>query len=142
MDKIVAPNGVFVDDVFWFGVRIYYEDTDMGGIVYYANYLKYAERARTEFLRKLGMMQVSEVEDEKKGFIIRKASVEYIKSATLNDTLAVSCKVVAVKGASADIEQEIWRGDEMIAKVSVLAVYFDFDKKRPARIDPSIFENK
>jgi len=137
-NKLEAPKGYFENNKFYFPVRIYYEDTDAGGIVYYANYLKYAERARTEFLRELGEGQVENLEQEKKGFIVRRAAAEYLKSARLGDILSVSCEVVAVKGAAVDIKQEIRRGEELLTEIAITAVYFDFNRLRPTRIPPKM----
>lgn len=138
MEKVIAPQGSFEGNKFWFPVRIYYEDTDAGGIVYYANYLRYAERARTEFLRALGEGQVDDLENLKRGFIVRKACAEYLKSAHLDDVLAISCEVIEIKGAAAEIKQEIWRGDELLTTIDITAVYLDFAKMRPVRIPPKL----
>lgn len=135
-EKLVAPHGYFEENKFYFPVRIYYEDTDAGGIVYYANYLKFAERARTEFLRGLGEGQTDDLEKEKKGFIVRRAAAEYLKSARLGDLLSVSCEIMEVKGAAVDMKQEIRRGDELLTEIEIKAVYFDFARMRPTRIPP------
>lgn len=77
--KAIAPaGGEFKDNDFLFPVRVYYEDTDAGGIVYYANYLKFAERARSEFIRALGVRQQDELEaDDKAGFVVRHCEMDF-----------------------------------------------------------------
>jgi acyl-CoA thioester hydrolase len=88
-------------------IRVYYEDTDSGGVVYYANYLKFMERARTEFLRKLGFEQ--DILNREQGiiFAVRSVSVDYLKPARFNDLLEVSAKLVEVGKASLLFEQTI-----------------------------------
>ena len=134
VNELAAPQGLWKGKKFYFPVRIYYEDTDAGGIVYYANYLRFAERARTEFLRNIGEGQVEDMNQEKKGFIVRRAAVEYLKPARLGDLLAVSCEVEAVKGAAVEIKQQICRGEELLAEVAITAVYLDFARMKPVRV--------
>jgi len=132
-------HGKMIEGVFVFPVRVYYEDTDAGGIVYYANYLKFAERARTEFIRFLGQNQVEQLEaDEKFGFVVRHCEVDYKKSAVLDDLLSVTCEVVQIKGAVADMCQHIYRNDELLAEVEVKAAYVNISKRRPCRIPASL----
>ncbi|PCH85430.1 MAG: tol-pal system-associated acyl-CoA thioesterase [Piscirickettsiaceae bacterium] len=90
-------------------IRIYYEDTDMQGIVYYANYLKYFERARTEFLRSKGFEQGALIKEHRVAFAVRSVQVEYIKPATFNDELIVTTTVAKLKRASLIFEQTIVR---------------------------------
>lgn len=134
--KPVAPAcGELQDDVFLFPVRVYYEDTDAGGIVYYANYLKFAERVRTEYIRALGVRQQDELENEDKhGFVVRHCDIDYQMPAVLDDELVVSCRVEAVGGASVDMHQDIMRGDQILASIDVKAVYMSLKTKRPVRI--------
>jgi len=107
-------NGEFV-----LPVRVYYEDTDAGGVVYYANYLKFAERARTEMLRHLGI-ENSEFQDcHGLAFVVRKISVEYIQPARLDDVLDVGLKLTKVGGASLDGVQTIRRNGEDLVRIGV-----------------------
>ena len=130
-------EGRFYGKIFAFPVRIYYEDTDAGGIVYYANYLKFAERARTEYIRALGTNQVDALNGEHKcGFVIRHCDIDYQKPAFLDDFLTVTCEIVEIKAATAIIHQQILRGDDILAEVNIKAAYLDLDKKRPVRIPP------
>lgn len=135
MSFISAPQGQFIDGVFYFPARVYYEDTDAGGIVYYANYLKFAERARTEFLRALDFNQQSGLEaDDRAGFVVRHCEIDYRSPAVLDDLLCISCKITEMGGASCTIHQEITRDDTVLAVVDVKVVYITLKNKRPARI--------
>lgn len=128
-------GGEIKDGTFCFPARVYYEDTDAGGIVYYANYLRFAERARTEFIRALGCTQVEALEaDDSFGFAVRKCEIEYLKPAVLDDLLIVSAKVSKIGGASLEIEQEICRGEEVLVTLKVTVVYISLKKKRPVKI--------
>ena len=136
---ITPPQGKMYGATFVFPVRIYYEDTDAGGIVYYANYLKFAERARTEFLRHIGAApQQDALEEERYGFVVRHLEIDYRASAKLDDFLTVSCTLTEDKGASAVMHQEICRGDEVLAVVDIKVVYVSLAKKRPIRIPEDI----
>ena len=101
----------FVGQTHVFRLRVYYEDTDAGGIVYYANYLKFAERARTEVLRDLGVGQRELMEGEGLGFAVRRCAADYLAPARLDDELEVHSTVRALGPASIDIEQNIRRSD-------------------------------
>lgn len=128
-------NARMIGETFHLPVRIYYEDTDAGGIVYYANYLKYAERARTEFLRYLGFEQVEDLDSaERYGFIVRAAELEYLKPSKLDDLIEVTCKIDEVKGASIVCKQEIVCNGEVRVKAKVTAVYISLSKMRPMRV--------
>ena len=93
-------------------IRIYYEDTDMQGIVYYANYLKYLERARTEFLRSKGFEQDALIEEHSVAFAVRAVQMDYLKPAVFNDELRVTTKVAELKRASLIFHQTIVRENE------------------------------
>ncbi|MBC8519651.1 MAG: tol-pal system-associated acyl-CoA thioesterase [Gammaproteobacteria bacterium] len=97
---------------FRFPVRIYYEDTDSGGVVYYANYLKYMERARTEWLRFLGFEQDQMIEDEGVIFAVRSVTVDYNSPARFNDELEVVTSSQKVGKASISLRQDIYRSGE------------------------------
>jgi acyl-CoA thioester hydrolase len=114
-------------------VRVYYEDTDAAGIVYYANYLKFAERARTEWLRAKGVGQRALSESQGVAFAVRRVSVEYLKPALLDDALEVRTRIVAVRGASLDGEQEISRDGEVLARLT-LTLACVARSGRPARL--------
>ena len=90
-------------------IRVYYEDTDSGGIVYYANYFKYTERCRTEFLRELGVSQTQRYKDSGIKLIVHSVSMEYLNPSYLDDILKVETKVINLKKASIEFEQRIYR---------------------------------
>ena len=96
---------------FEFTVRVYFEDTDAGGVVFYANYLKFFERARTEWLRACGIEQQRLLDDKGPMFAVRSTAVEYLKFARLDDALLIVSKIARLGGASADFHQEAWRLD-------------------------------
>ena len=114
-------------------LRVYYEDTDAGGIVYYPNYLKFAERGRTEYLRNLGFTN-SQIRDET-GIIIvvKKVEAEYLAPARLDDRLVVSTRLISMKNTSFVMEQNILRDGGIIFTMSVVLVCVN-DAGKPARI--------
>lgn len=138
-NQLQAPTGKIENGIFKFPIRIYYEDTDAGGIVYYANYLKYAERARTEFLRFIGAAQQSEaLENDACGFVVRHLEIDYKAPARLDDFLTASCEVLDARGAAAVIFQKICRGEELLAQINVQVAYVSLARKRPVRIPENI----
>ena len=133
--NINSIKGQFFDKVFAFPVRVYYEDTDAGGIVYYANYLKFAERARTEYIRALGWSQLEELEsDDKYAFAVRHVEVDYKAPAVLDDELVVTCELREIRGATAVMYQQIWRGETLLVEMEVKVAYLSIKRKRPVRI--------
>lgn len=106
MDAVQAPAGAF----FW-NIRVYYEDTDTGGVVFYANYLKFFERARTEWLRAAGVGQQNLVESHHTMFVVRSTAVDYHAPAKLDDELKLSVVVERLGRASVQFFQEAWRMD-------------------------------
>ena len=129
---------LFEDKTFSFPVRIYYEDTDAGGIVYYANYLKYAERARTEFLRHLGLNQEEMLKKDGKGFVVRDCNISYKSPAKLDDALNITCKVTEVKGVSLKMEQKLYRGENVLCEISITLVFLSLENMRPCKISSEI----
>lgn len=97
----------FVDGVHVFPLRVYYEDTDAAGIVYYANYLKFAERARTEMLRALGTNQSRLAAEQGIAFAVSRCTADYLKPARLDDRLEVHTRVTEVGGASLSADQAV-----------------------------------
>lgn len=102
--------------MFHFNVRVYYEDTDAGGVTYYANYLKFCERARTEWLRHLGFSQQALATGQGIFFVVRSVSLDYLQSARLDDALQVSVAVEKLGRASIDFSQTIQRDGVMLAR--------------------------
>src|SRR5438067_13857534 len=105
--------------VFTWTVRVYYEDTDAAGIVYYVNYLKFFERARTEWLRSLGIRQQDLLDQEGVGFVVRSASVEYLAAARLDDELTLKLTVEKLGRASIQFAQQALRGDVLLSSAIV-----------------------
>lgn len=114
------------------GVRVYYEDTDAGGVVYYANYLKYLERARTEFIRALGVEQRRLAEETGLAFAVRSLSAEYLKPAKLDDLLEVHTAIGEVGRAQVTFAQSIRRGGETLLTASVRVACLDLARGKPA----------
>ena len=102
--------------------RVYYEDTDAGGIVYHANYLKFAERARTEFLRFVGWDRLRVERELGIGFIVRHAEINYRAPAKLDDLLTVKTTVTAIGNTSMTMQQDIWRDDTVLAEIKIVIV--------------------
>ncbi|WP_019961012.1 tol-pal system-associated acyl-CoA thioesterase [Woodsholea maritima] len=121
-------------------VRVYYEDTDFTGVVYYANYLKFFERGRTDALRCLGVHHAALLEAETPlGFAVRKITVEYERPARIDDALLVATQFKAAKGARFEILQQIHKGEQLIAKAGVEAVCIDLSG-RPKRLPVDLVE--
>lgn len=120
-------------ETFSFPVRIYYEDTDAAGIVYYANYLRFAERARTEWLRELGHSHQAMIDGEGLAFAVRRCLVDYRKPAKLDDLLSVDSVVTSIGAASLDLIQDIQRGGVLLAHIEIKLACLD-NRLKPARI--------
>jgi acyl-CoA thioester hydrolase len=121
-------------------VRVYYEDTDAGGLVYYANYLKFMERARTEWLRSVGFEQDRLLEREGIVFAVRRVELGYHRPARLNDQLEVRSAIAAKGRASLTFRQEVWRvGDELVlcgGKIKIACV--ELKSMRPTPIPKAL----
>lgn len=116
-----------------FPVRVYYEDTDAAGIVYYANYLRYAERARTEMLRGIGMGSARMMEADGLAFAVRRCSMEFVKPAKLDDLLDVETRLVEVGGASVIADQRIKRDATDLVRMKLTLACMSL-AGRPARL--------
>ena len=127
---------------FEFPVRVYYEDTDAGGVVFYANYLRFMERARTEWLRARGFEQDQLRDEQGVLFAVRRAEVDYIKPARFNDRLVVTAVIAERKRASFSFEQEIRRepDGEILCRGRVKVVCVDAERFLPAALPPAIKE--
>lgn len=122
-----------------FPVRVYYEDTDAGGIVYYVNYLKFAERARTEMLRLMGRQQQKMMEEDGIVFVVKKCGLDYHAPAKLDDSLQVRSRVTEVGGASLRLNQRLYRGDQLLAEMHFRLAVLN-QAGRPARLPADIRE--
>lgn len=119
-------------------VRVYYEDTDSGGVVYYANYLKFMERARTEYLRSLGFEQ-DELAQQGLIFAVHRAEVDYIKPARFNNALSVTAKITQQKKVSLTFDQEVQNEKgEACSRGKIKIVCLDSESFKPRPIPEAI----
>ena len=120
-------------------VRVYYEDTDAGGVVFYANYLKFFERTRTEMLRAMGYEQDVLMINPGIVFAVRSVQIEYLKSARFNELIEVSAEIIDAKRASLTFEQLITRGDDVLCTSITRIACLDANTLRPKEI-PKILQ--
>ena len=125
---------------FYWPVRVYYEDTDAGGVVFYANYLKFFERARKEMLRALGFEQDDLIAKNGIIFAVRSIEVDYLRPALFNEQILVSAEVVLAKKVSVTFEQTITRGDDVLCKSTVRIACLDAKTLRPKEIPENLLE--
>ena len=114
-------------------LRVYYEDTDLAGVVYYANYLRFIERGRSEALRELGVDQVAMKRDLGLVFVVRSLTVDYLAPAVFDDLLEVRTRVSKLRGASVEMAQEVWRGGVCLNRAAVTIACMD-GAGRPQRL--------
>jgi acyl-CoA thioester hydrolase len=127
--------------VFEWPVRVYYEDTDAGGVVYYANYLRYLERARTEWLRHHGFGQDELMRDSGIVFAVRRVEIDYLLPAHLDDALVVEAEIAAASKVSLTFVQRIVRApDTVLVRATVKVACLDADRFRPTAIPTPIRE--
>ena len=126
--------------IFNWPIRVYYEDTDAGGVVFYANYLKFFERARTEMLREFGFEQDQLIQQQKLIFVVKSIQVNYLKPAVFNDLLVASAQVILAKKVSLDFEQMICRGNDVLCQGTVRIACLDIDTMRPTRIPTELLQ--
>ncbi|MBC7585114.1 tol-pal system-associated acyl-CoA thioesterase [Tardiphaga sp. vice352] len=129
-------DGAISDGLHRMQVRVYYEDTDFSGIVYHANYLRFMERGRTNYLRLLGADQralFAEAESEAPGFafVVRSMTLEYLKPSRMDDLLDIVTRPIEVKGASILMGQEVWRGDELLLEAKVKVAFVSGGRAKP-----------
>ena len=121
-------------------LRVYWEDTDAGGVVFYANYLKFFERARTEWLRALGVEQGALREATGAIFVVSESQVRYVQPARLDDWLRITVEVQELGAASMRIHQQAWRGDVLLAEGSVRIGCVNAENLRPRRIPVQVLD--
>lgn len=131
-DQPSPLSGVFEGDVHHFPVRIYFEDTDAGGIVYHANYLRYMERARSDMLRLLGIDQRASMEAGEGVYAVSSLTIDYRAPAHLDDDLTVISRMERVSGATVSIAQQVMRGAALLTSAHV-TVAFITPQGRPKR---------
>jgi acyl-CoA thioester hydrolase len=117
--------------VFHWTVRVYYEDTDAGGIVFYANYLKFFERARTEWLRAAGIGQHELLERQGAAFVVKSASLDYHAPARLDDEIKITTNIDKLGRASVQFVQKAWRGEQLLTTANVKVGCIDTATMRP-----------
>lgn len=119
-------------------IRIYYEDTDAGGIVYNANYLKFAERGRTEFLRETGFE--SSTLHKKTGaiFVVRHVEIDYLKPAHLDDVVTLKTSIEELKNSSFVMRQRVFKGDDLLTNMRVVLVCVAVENYQPVRIPAGV----
>jgi acyl-CoA thioester hydrolase len=117
------PLGRFEGMQHLYPVRIYFEDTDLSGLVYHANYLRFMERARSDMLRALGVDQRMTFDSGAGVYAVADLTIRYARPARLEDDLIVESRVLAVGGATATIQQRVMRGDEVLTDATVTAAY-------------------
>ena len=125
---------------FYHNIKVYYEDTDAGGVVYYANYLKYLERARTEALSSIGLSNLKIKDKFGALIIVKSCNIEYKKSAKLEDELSIRSFVKSISITSFIMNQFITRGEEAIVEAQVHLVFIN-EKSKPIKVPEVIFEN-
>lgn len=142
MSDVNQPyEGAFVRGTHHFALRVYFEDTDVAGVVYYANYLKYMERARSDMLRFAGIDQRVAIESGEGVYVVAEAHIKYRGSARLDDALLVLSEVKAVRAASCVIHQRVMRGSEMLVDATITAAFVSEGRpKRQPRLWIEAFE--
>ena len=133
MTSLAKPSsGILDGGVHRFAVRVYFEDTDLSGVAYHANYLRWCERARSEMLRLLGIEQRAVHEAGGGAYAVSELSIRYLRSARLDDALAIATSLEEMRAASCRMLQQVWRGDELLSEAR-LRVGFVGPDGRPRR---------
>ncbi len=126
--------------IFSWPIRVYYEDTDAGGVVFYANYLKFFERARTEMLRDSGFEQDQLLKEQGVIFVVRSVQVDYLKPAQFNDQIVATATVIQMKKTSFVFKQEILRDEQLLCKGEVKIACVNAETMRPKAVPQAILE--
>ena len=136
---IYSMEGDAANNEFNLPVRVYYEDTDAGGVVYHSNYLNFMERARTEWLRHAGFEQDTLIEKKQILFAVRKISIDYNKPALFNDLLNIKTRIIEQRKVSLLFEQLVFnQAEEMICNAEIKIVCIDSNTLRPKPIPETI----
>ena len=120
-------------------LHIYYQDTDAGGIVYHSKYLDFAERARSELLFEIGLSNTAMIE-QGIGIVVRQASIDFKRSAKLDDLIEIRTTVRQIKNASMEMEQTFWRNDELLVTIQLQLAFINPQTMRPTRISEQLKE--
>ncbi len=124
-------------------VRVYYEDTDAQGVVYYANYFCFMERARTEWLEAMGVDHITMMRENNRILVVTEAHAKFLVPARLGDSLVVTASLLHLGRATFEIEQNIYRGGtdgDLLIQGGVTAAYLNADTMKPKRIPSTFFE--
>ena len=113
-------------------IRVYYEDTDVGGVVYYANYLKFLERGRTEWLRSKGFDMSAVAAEHRVHFVVQRAEIDFVQPARLDDALVVTCGSTRASHARLFLEQAVQKGDQVLARAKIVLACLTTDTWKPA----------
>ncbi|GAA0273067.1 tol-pal system-associated acyl-CoA thioesterase [Alteraurantiacibacter aestuarii] len=133
MEKYPQPDdGCFRGQQHLFPVRVYYEDTDLSGVVYHANYLKFCERARSSLLRLLGIDQRAAADAGEGNYAVAEANIRYFAPARLDDSLVVQTRCVELRAASVRLAQDVLRGEDLLVQINI-RVGFVSPTGRPRR---------
>ncbi len=116
-------EGAFLGRTHHFALRVYFEDTDVSGVVYHGNYLKYMERARSDMLRAAGIDQRAAIESGEGVYVVAELEIKYRASAKLDDDLVVLSEVLEVRAASCVIHQRVMRGPDILSEARVTAAF-------------------
>jgi acyl-CoA thioester hydrolase len=119
--------------------RIYWEDTDAGGVVYYANYLKFMERCRTEWLRRLGVNQQRLRDERRLQFAVVSVAVDFLLPAVLDDEITVTAELQRLGGATIEFKQTIWRAGVQLIDAGTRVACLDSDSLKPRAIPKDLF---
>lgn len=138
MHVVHHAEGAHPRRAFELPVRVYYEDTDAAGVVYYANYLKFIERGRTECLRELGFEQAQLLAEESIAFVVRSVQADYLKPALLDDRLTVVSGIDRLGHASVVFSQRILRGTELLFDARITVACVDWKRRRSTPIPQHI----
>jgi acyl-CoA thioester hydrolase len=136
----MSLEGSETEPVFRWPVRVYWEDTDGAGIVYYANYLKYLERARTEWLRAAGCEQQELLRREGVAFVVRTINAQFLRPARLDDALNVAVSRLRLGAGFVEMDQHVARGNERLLEASVKLACVRIDSFLPVRLPRSVRE--
>ena len=122
-----------------FQTRVYYQDTDASGIVYHSNYLKFAERARTEWLLEKGLPNTV-LQEKKIGFVIRRANIDYLKPACYEDLITIETQISAIHASYMEVEHTFYRENVKLARITLTVVFIDLTSFKPMRLPEEIKE--
>ena len=134
--QLQPPSGTFAGSRHLFPVRVYYEDTDLTGITYHANYLKWCERARSDLLRLLGIEQLDAVEAGEGHYAVAEANIRWLRPARLDDALVVETSCTELRAASVRLIQRVMREGDILAELAVRVGFVSSSgrpKRQPAR---------